>query len=88
MSDKQCGDAEMSFINNSGLIFSDISSEAYRQYRFADDSIVYIDDPLKLNVSDSGGHRIFDAGGVSHYIPSGWIHLSWRARDGHPNFVK
>lgn len=78
----------MEFINESGLEFSDISSEASRQYRFADDTVVWIDAPLKLNVSASGGHRLFDASGASHYIPSGWVHLSWRAKDGAPHFVK
>jgi hypothetical protein len=34
----------------------------------------------KLSVSSSGGHRIFSADGQSHYIPSGWIHLTWTPR--------
>jgi hypothetical protein len=49
------------FNNGSDLEFTDIASEAWREYRFADGSTVRIDNPLKLNVSDSGGHRIFDA---------------------------
>jgi hypothetical protein len=76
------------FINESGLEFADISSESYRNYNFPDGVIVHIEYPLKLNVSKSGGHRIFDASGTSHYIPAGWIHLSWRVKDGSPNFVK
>lgn len=78
----------MEFKNESGLEFSDIGTEVSRQYRFPDDAVVWIDEPLKLNVSASGGHRIFDASGASHYIPSGWVHLSWRVKDGAPNFVK
>lgn len=66
----------------------DISSERYREYRFLGGDVVRIEAPLKLNVSESGGHRIFDAEGVSHYVPAGWIHLSWVAKDGEPNFVK
>ena len=77
----------MEFRNSSNLEFSDISSEAWREYRFADGQVVRIDEPLKLNVSESKGHRIFDAAGISHYIPSGWIHLRWEAKSGQPNFV-
>lgn len=76
------------FNNQSDLEFADISSEQWREYRFLGDETVRIEAPLKLNVSASGGHRIFDAAGVSHYIPAGWIHLMWAAKDGAPNFVK
>lgn len=76
------------FENATALEFEDISSERYREYRFLGGDVVRIEAPLKLNVSDSGGHRIFDAEGVSHYIPAGWIHLRWVAKDGEPNFVK
>lgn len=76
------------FKNESDLEFADISSEIWREYRFLNGETVRIDGPLKLNVSASGGHRIFDAAGVSHYIPVGWIHLMWKPREGAPNFVK
>lgn len=76
------------FENATPLVFEDISSELYREYRFLGGDVVRIEAPLKLNVSESGGHRIFDAEGVSHYVPAGWIHLSWVARDGKPHFVK
>ncbi|MCK9532506.1 MAG: hypothetical protein M0R77_18495 [Gammaproteobacteria bacterium] len=78
---------EVTFNDESGLNWNDISSEDYRVYEFADTQIK-IQSPLKLNVSRSGGHRIFDANGVSHYIPGGWRHLYWEARPGSPNFVK
>lgn len=80
--------AEPSFRNESGLEFSDISSEEWREYRFPGGDVIKIDRPLKLHVSESRGHRIFDAEGRSHYIPWGWIHLSWGAKDGAPNFVR
>lgn len=67
--------------------FSDIDSEEFRTYVFKDGEIT-INSPLKLNVSNSGGHRVFDAQGISHYIPSGWIHLFWKAKENQPNFVK
>jgi len=76
------------FNNASDLDFTDISSEQWREYQFLGGETVRIDAPLKLNVSESKGHRIFDAQGVSHYIPAGWIHLKWMSKDGQPNFVK
>lgn len=77
----------MKFRNESGLKFIDISSEAFRIYEWAD-SAIKIERPLWLHVSESGGHRIFDEAGFSHYIPPGWLHLQWKARDGQPHFVK
>ena len=75
------------FINESGLEFIDISSELWREYEFAGGDKVRIEQPLKLHVSDSGGHRLFAADGRSHYIPAGWVHLTWQSKEGHPNFV-
>ena len=77
----------MKFKNESILEFNDISTEKWRKYKFLDGSIVKIKNPLQLHVSENG-HRIFDASGVSHYIPLGWVHLSWKAKDGEANFVK
>jgi hypothetical protein len=76
------------FVNESGLEFSDISSEAERIYNFGSKGFVKIQNPLKLNVSSSGGHRIFSADGKSHYIPSGWVQLTWYVKESAPNFVK
>ena len=78
----------MQFINESGLEFSDISSEAWRRYEFPGDVLVTIHGPLLLNVSKTGGHRIWDQAGISHYVPAGWVHLTWVSRPGSPNFVK
>lgn len=75
------------FVNESGNVFSDISSEDYRSYTFPGGEVVTISKPLKLSVS-AGGHRLFDAAGISHYVPKGWIHLKWKAVEGQPNFVK
>jgi hypothetical protein len=76
------------FRNESDLEFTDISSEEWREYRFVGGDTVRIDHPLKLNVSESGGHRIYDANGRSHYIPAGWLHLVWETKSGSPNFVR
>lgn len=73
--------------NETDAEFTNISSEEYREYRFAGET-VRITAPCWLNVSASGGHRILDAVGLSHYIPTGWIHLQWKAKEGQPHFVK
>lgn len=76
------------FKNATDLEFTDISSELWREYHFLGGEMVRIDAPLKLHVSESRGHRIFDAAGVSHYVPAGWIHLKWKVKEGAPSFVK
>lgn len=77
----------MELINKTDRQFTDISSEEYREYEFGN-SVVRIEQPQFLNVSDSGGHRVLDGAGISHYIPDGWIHLQWKAKSGSPHFVK
>jgi hypothetical protein len=74
-------------INATDYVFTDISSEAFRTYVFEEGETVYIDQPVWLSVSENG-HRILDIHGVSHYIPVGWLHLYWEAKDGMPHFVK
>ncbi len=73
-------------VNKSKHTFTDISSEAWREYVF-ENGKVYIERPTHLSVSSSGGHRILDALGISHYIPTGWLHLRWQAFGGEANFV-
>ena len=51
--------------------------EESRTYRFPMGEGVTITKPVFLIVSDNG-HRLQDAKGVSHYVPYGWIHLSWK----------
>ncbi len=77
----------MTFINKSNLKFTDISSEKWRTYIFPSGMQVSINEPLHLNVSKTGGHRIFDNFGRSHYIQPGWYHLYWEVKDKRPNFV-
>ncbi len=72
--------------SNPDLIFSDLNDEKYRVYEWPDGSIIKLSEPLKLNVSKSGGHRVFTADGISHYIPSGWIHLHWVVKSGQDHF--
>ena len=76
------------FKNESENKFTDISSESYRQYEYSDGYKITINNPQWLHVSKSGGHRVFDGSGVSHYITPGWRHLMWEAKEGQPHFVK
>jgi hypothetical protein len=73
--------------NQSSNIFTDISTEDWREYSFSGNEKVRIERPTHLCVSTSG-HRILDEAGVSHYIPKGWIHLRWQVKQGQPHFVK
>ena len=75
------------FLNKSGLDFTDISAEAWREYVYAGGEVYRIDEPLLLHVSESGGHRLFDSKGDSYYVAPGWRVLRWYAGDG-PHFVK
>ena len=74
--------------NESNLQFTDISSEQQRTYTFPDGELTHIQQPCWLAVSVSGGHRLLDSAGVCHYVPSGWIHLTWVVKDDAPHFVK
>jgi hypothetical protein len=71
---------------NKSLKFNDISAELYRVYHFPNGEAVRIDMPQSLNVSKSGGHRVMDDAGISHYIPGGWIHLVWENKADLPAF--
>lgn len=64
-----------------------INSEEYRVYTFPGAVTVRIDNPCKLRVSESGGHRIMDCNGHGHYVPSGWVHIKWVPKPGEPTFV-
>ena len=68
-----------------GREWTDISSEEWREYTFPGKEVIHIDAPTHLHVSESGGHRLLDSVGISHYVPKGWIHLKW---EGSPPFVK
>lgn len=79
--------AKIELRNESGLDFTDISSEVSRTYHYRTTEQT-IDAPAFLNVSKTGGHRVLDESGTSHYIPKGWIRVSWKVKDGSPHFVK
>jgi len=78
----------MELKNKSKREFKDISSEKFRRYEWRDGITddLFFDEPQYLSVSDSG-HYILDKSGVSHFIPYGWKHLVWKAKDGESHFV-
>lgn len=78
----------MEFNNGTSHEFTDISCEISRTYHFGDNQSVTVTAPRKLSVSESGGHRVWDAAGESHYVNAGWLSISWRTKSGHPHFVK
>jgi hypothetical protein len=69
-----------------GMEFKSIESELWREYTFPGGEVIRITHPIGLNVSASGGHRIYD-NDHSHYIPPGWIKLTWKVRGDGPPFV-
>lgn len=81
---------EVEFVDALNRDWTDISSEDYRKYIFPTGREIFIQKPLKLLVTDSGGHRIFSAvdGGMCFYINPGWIAIEWKVGKGQPHFVK
>lgn len=66
--------------------WADISTEEIRIYRFGQDQQIAIANPVALAVNQRGSHRIIDMEGVSHYIPAGWMQLSWKVKGQAPYF--
>lgn len=78
---------EQQITTNPDLKFDSLQDEEFRVYVFDENTDVFIDNPVALNVSKSGGHRVLDSKGFSHYIPSGWKHLMWKVRPGNQFFA-
>lgn len=76
------------FRNGTDLQFTDISSEKYRNYIFENGEALRIENPLALHVSESGGHRVFNADGESVYVPAGFRMIVWETKDGYDHFVR
>lgn len=75
------------FSNNPELAnVKDISAEEFRQYSFPTGSVT-ITAPVQLCVTKSGSHRVLDAQGNSHYIPSGFLHIAWKSKEGKEAFL-
>jgi len=72
-----------------GPLWSDISTEEYREYLFRNGQIIRVNHPLQLQLGSTiegrvGGpsHVITARDGMGHYIPAGWLLLSWKAKPG------
>lgn len=80
------------FRNESGLEFTDISSEEWRIYHWQSGYKIIIRHPLRLHVSASGGHRVFylDKQGQARcrYIRPTFDDIEWLPKEGQPHFVK
>lgn len=71
-------------VSSTAPVFADISNELYRTYTFPTGEVT-INEPVKLSVKrkpEGDSHRIIDAAGNSHYIPAGWLKLSWKGKEG------
>lgn len=77
------------FINETNLVFNDISSEKEREYIFPNGTKLHIGKPLYLNVSKSGGHRLYTEDEWCYYVQprEGWA-VRWKVKEGQPSFVK
>jgi len=82
-------DKNEGFINETDLKFDDISSEKEREYIFPNGNKLLIGNPLYLNVSKSGGHRLYTEDGWCYYVQpkEGWA-IRWKVKAGKPSFVK
>ena len=80
---------KITLINEGSYTFFEVDTEEYRIYKWGNGSSVRIESPAYVSVNpNNGGHRILDMDGMSHYIPTGWIQLSWKSKEGAPHFVK
>lgn len=65
------------------LLWKDISKEEWRQYDVVSgDYLIFqkINNPVAISyTATEGAHRIVDSTGVAHYIPTGWIQLTWKS---------
>jgi hypothetical protein len=77
------------FLNETELKFSDISSEVEREYLRFDETLKLDGEPLYLNVSKSGGHRLYTSTKWCYYVQprEGWA-IRWKVKKGQPSFVK
>lgn len=74
------------FINETKLLFVDISSELYRVYYY-DDNRLFIFGPNKLHVSDNKSHRVTDIFGKNYYIKDNWNYIEFKNVKDKPNYV-
>ncbi len=77
----------LALTKNKDLKFHDISAETWREYKYPDGTKVRIERPAAVAFSDKhrafggNGHRIVDLDATAHYIPAGWVHLTWQVKE-------
>lgn len=74
------------FINMSDIEFKDISTEEWREYIYDKGFRLKIEHPIKLGITKSGSHRIWD-GVNSFWIRPGFMTIIWKAKEGLPHFT-
>jgi hypothetical protein len=77
----------LTFTHSARIQFNDVSDEQYRTYFYASGHEATYDEPLRLNVSASGGHRLLTADGMCHYVKPNWESISWMPKPGRPHFA-
>lgn len=69
---------ELKFNNIEGL-------EEWREYDFGQGKTYRVDRPIRVHITRKPGgdsHRLIDAQGVRHYVPSGWIGFRFEGKWG------
>lgn len=67
--------------------FEDLSHEQERTYQF-DNHVLTIEDPVALNTTGSGSHKVLDSRGVSYDIYPKWNYIAWKSEEGTPHFTE
>jgi hypothetical protein len=65
----------------------DISMESVRVYTFSDGSTYTIYNPLKLFMKGTS-HRILDADGFMHWVPTRFLAIKWKPKQDGPLMVR
>lgn len=64
------------------LTFKSTENERWRDYVWADGFVLHIPEPLWVNVSKSGGHRVIDKQKRCYYVHSSWRYITWEGKRG------
>ena len=57
--------------------WKDISSETFREYTFPGGEQIRINAPVKLWVRPSGSHCVIDKNGLTHWVSSKFLSITW-----------
>jgi len=80
--------ADIALRNMTDREFTDISSEAWREYILTDGTCLEITNPQWLHISDSG-HYVVDSINRVYFVPHASIFtMQWQVKSGHPHFGK